>query len=134
VALGPLIILGSHFLEILVIIQDWSFTPLRLPDALQRAIFAPGLSVGEVVLVEQSMPELIWRVDIILGVGGNAVLSGRPRSPPPCWQPSHLPLQDGDIGGLGAGLHRRRRPPHLAPSRGGGVKGRHHLEVFGEEN
>jgi hypothetical protein len=29
------------------------------------------------VLVEQSGSELIWRVDIILGVGGNAVLSWR---------------------------------------------------------
>jgi hypothetical protein len=41
---------------------------------------APGLSVGEVVLVEQSRPELIWPVDVILGVGGNAVLSGRWRA------------------------------------------------------
>jgi hypothetical protein len=46
-----------------------------LPNALRRAITAPGLSVGEVVLVEQSRPELIWLVDIILGVGGNTVLS-----------------------------------------------------------
>jgi hypothetical protein len=29
------------------------------------------------VLVEQSRPELIWPVDIILGAGGNSVLSGR---------------------------------------------------------
>jgi hypothetical protein len=75
VALGPLIALGSHFLELLVVVQDWSFTTLRLPKAIRRAISAPGLSVGEVVLVEQSRPELIWPVDIILGVGGNAVLS-----------------------------------------------------------
>jgi hypothetical protein len=32
------------------------------------------------VLVEQSRPELIWHVDIILGAGGNAVLSGRWRA------------------------------------------------------
>jgi hypothetical protein len=34
------------------------------------------------VLVEQSRPELIWLVDIILGAGGNAVLSGRWRAFP----------------------------------------------------
>jgi uncharacterized membrane protein YedE/YeeE len=51
-----------------------------LPDAIQRAIYAPGLSVGEVVLVEQSRLELTWPVDIILGAGGNAVLSGRWRA------------------------------------------------------
>jgi hypothetical protein len=32
------------------------------------------------VLVEQSRPELLWPVDIILGAGGNAVLSGRWRA------------------------------------------------------
>jgi hypothetical protein len=32
------------------------------------------------VLVEQSRPELIWPVDIILGAGGNAVLFGRWRA------------------------------------------------------
>jgi hypothetical protein len=47
-----------------------------LPDAIRRAISAPGLSVGEVVLVEQSRPELIWPVGIILSMGSNAVLSG----------------------------------------------------------
>jgi hypothetical protein len=51
-ALGPLITPGSHFLELLVIVQDWSFTTLWLPEAIRRAISAPGLSVGEVVLVE----------------------------------------------------------------------------------
>jgi hypothetical protein len=29
------------------------------------------------MLVEQSRPELLWPVDIILGAGGNAVLSRR---------------------------------------------------------
>jgi hypothetical protein len=29
------------------------------------------------VLVEQSRPELIWPVDIILGADSNAVLTGR---------------------------------------------------------
>jgi hypothetical protein len=29
------------------------------------------------VLAEQSRPELLWPVDIILGAGGNVVLSGR---------------------------------------------------------
>jgi hypothetical protein len=51
-ALGSLIALGSHFLELLVVFQDWSFTTLRLPDAIQRVISALGLSVGEVMLVE----------------------------------------------------------------------------------
>jgi hypothetical protein len=32
------------------------------------------------VLVEQSRPELIWPIDIILGAGGNAILSGRWRA------------------------------------------------------
>jgi hypothetical protein len=78
--LGPLIAPGSPFLELLVIIEAWSFISLRLPDAVQRVIYAPGFSVGEAVLVEQSRPELLWHVDIILGAGGNAVLSGRYRA------------------------------------------------------
>jgi hypothetical protein len=76
VALGPLIALGSHFLELLVIFQDWSFTTLRLPEAIGRAISSPDLSIGEVVLLEQSRPKLVWPMDIIVGVGGNVVLSG----------------------------------------------------------
>jgi uncharacterized membrane protein YedE/YeeE len=78
--LGPLIAPGSRFLELLIVIEAWSFITLWLPDAIQRAIYAPGLSVGEVVLVEQSRLELTWPVDIILGAGGNAVLSGRWRA------------------------------------------------------
>jgi hypothetical protein len=66
---------GSRFLELLVFVKAWSFITLRLPDAVQRARNATGFSVGEVVLVEQSRPELIWPVDIILGAGGNAALS-----------------------------------------------------------
>jgi hypothetical protein len=77
--LGPLIALGSHFLEHLIAVDAWSFISLRLPDAVRRVIYAPGSSSGEVVLVEQSRPELLWPVDIILGVGGNAILSG-------CWR------------------------------------------------
>jgi hypothetical protein len=38
-------------------------------------IYAPGASSREVALVEQSRLELLWPVDIILGMGGNAVLS-----------------------------------------------------------
>jgi hypothetical protein len=78
--LGPLVAPGSRFLELLVIFEAWSFITLRLSDAVRRAIYAPGFSVGEVMLVEQSRPELIWHVDIILGAGGNAVLSGRWRA------------------------------------------------------
>jgi hypothetical protein len=65
---------------LLVVFEAWSFITLRLPDAVRRAIYAPGFSVGEVVLVEQSRPELIWPVDIILGARGNAILSGRWRA------------------------------------------------------
>jgi hypothetical protein len=43
-------------LELLVVVEAWSFISLRLPDAIWRAIYAPGFSVGEVVLVEQSRP------------------------------------------------------------------------------
>jgi hypothetical protein len=75
VALGPLVVPGSQFLELLVVVEYWSFTTLRLPDVVRRAICAPGLSVKEVVLVEQSRLELMWPIDIILGAGGNAVLS-----------------------------------------------------------
>jgi hypothetical protein len=75
--LGPLIEPGSQFLELLVVVEAWSFITLRLPDAVRRAIYTPGFSIGEVVLVEQSRPELIWPVDIILGAGDNAVLSER---------------------------------------------------------
>jgi hypothetical protein len=72
--LGPLVALGSHFLELLVTVDAWSFVSLQLPDAVRRVIYAPGASSGEVVLVEQSRPELLWPVDIILRAGGNAVL------------------------------------------------------------
>jgi hypothetical protein len=78
--LGPLIASGSRFLELLVIVEAWSFISLQLPDAVRRVIYAPGFSTGEVVLVEQSMPELLWPVDIILRAGSNAVLSGRWRA------------------------------------------------------
>jgi hypothetical protein len=78
--LGPLIAPGSRFLELLVAIDAWSFISLQLPDAVRRIIYAPGASSGEVVLVEQSRPELLWLVDIVLGAGGNAVLSGRWRA------------------------------------------------------
>jgi hypothetical protein len=43
-------------------------------------IYAPDASSIEVVLVEQSRPDLLWPVDIFLGAGGNAVLSGRWRA------------------------------------------------------
>jgi hypothetical protein len=57
--LGPLIALGSHFLELLIAVDAWSFISLWLPDAVQRVIDAPGASSREVVLVEQSRPELL---------------------------------------------------------------------------
>jgi hypothetical protein len=78
--LGPLVAPGSQLLELLVVIDVLSFESLWLPDAVRRVIYAPGASSGEVVLVEQSRPELLWPVDILLGAGGNAVLSGRWRA------------------------------------------------------
>jgi hypothetical protein len=78
--LGPLIALGSHFLELLVVFNVLSFDSLRLPNAVRRVIYAPGASSGEVALLEQSRPDLLWPVDILLGADGNAVLSGRWRA------------------------------------------------------
>jgi hypothetical protein len=78
--LGPLVALRSRFLELLVVVEAWSFITLWLLDAIQRVIYALGFSFGDVMLAEQSRPELIWPVDIILGAGGNAVLSGRWRA------------------------------------------------------
>jgi hypothetical protein len=43
-------------------------------------IYAPGASFGEVALVEQSRPELLWPADILLGAGDNAVFFGRWRA------------------------------------------------------
>jgi hypothetical protein len=56
--LGPLIAPGSHFLELLIAVDAWSFVSLWLPDAVRRVIYTPGASSGEVALVEQSRPEL----------------------------------------------------------------------------
>jgi hypothetical protein len=78
--LGPLIALGSRFLELLVVVDLWSFDSLRLPDAVRRVIYAPSASSGEVALAKQSRPDLFWPMDIILGAGGNAVLFGRWRA------------------------------------------------------
>jgi hypothetical protein len=50
--LGPFIAPGSRFLELLVVIKAWSFISLWLPNAIQRAIYALGFSVGQVALVE----------------------------------------------------------------------------------
>jgi hypothetical protein len=65
----------SHFLELLIDVHAWSFTTLRLPEAIQRFLSVSGLVVGEVALVEQSRPELVWLVDVIFSIGGGAVLS-----------------------------------------------------------
>jgi hypothetical protein len=78
--LGPLIALGSRFLELLVVVDVWSFNSLRLPDAVQRVVYAPGAASGEIALGEQGRPDLFWPVDILLRAGGNAVLSGRWRA------------------------------------------------------
>jgi hypothetical protein len=78
--LGPLIGLGSRFLELLVVVDAPGFSSLRLPDAVQRVVYAPGAAAGEIALGEQSRLDLFWPVDILLGAGGNAVLSGRWRA------------------------------------------------------
>jgi hypothetical protein len=78
--LGPLIAPGSHFLELLIVFDVLSFDSLWLPNAVRRVIYAPGASSGEVALVEQSKPDLLWPVDILLGADGNAVLFGRWRA------------------------------------------------------
>jgi hypothetical protein len=78
--LGPLIALAPHFLELLVVVDAWSFNSLRLPDAVRMVVYAPGAAAGESALGEQSRPDLFWPVDILLGASGNAVLSGRWRA------------------------------------------------------
>jgi hypothetical protein len=78
--LGPLIGPGSRFLELLVVVDAPGFSSLRLPDAVRRVVYAPGTAAGEIALGEQSRPDLFWPVDILLGVGGNTVFSGRWRA------------------------------------------------------
>jgi hypothetical protein len=78
--LGPLIAPASRFLELLVVVDPLSFNALWLPDAVRRVIHAPGAAAGEIALGEQSRPDIFWPVDILLGAGGNAVLSGRWRA------------------------------------------------------
>jgi hypothetical protein len=78
--LGPLVAPGSRFLELLVIVDAPGFNSLRLPNAVRRVIYAPGTAAGEIALGKQSRPDLFWPVDILLGDGGNAVLSGRWRA------------------------------------------------------
>jgi hypothetical protein len=78
--LGALVGPGSRFLELLVVVDAPGFNSLRLPDVVRRVVYAPGAAAGEIALGEQSRPDLFWPVDILLGVGGNAVLSGRWRA------------------------------------------------------
>jgi hypothetical protein len=78
--LGPLIAPGSRFLKLLLVVDVWSFNSLRLPDAVRRVVYAPGTASGEIALGDQSRPDLFWPVDILLGAGGNAVLSRRWRA------------------------------------------------------
>jgi hypothetical protein len=78
--LGPLIAPGSRFLELLIVVDAPGFNSLWLPDAIRRVVYAPGAAVGEIALGEQSRPDLFWPIDILLGDGGIAVLSGRWRA------------------------------------------------------
>jgi hypothetical protein len=77
--LGPLISPGSRFLELLIVVDAPGFSSLRLPDAVQRVVYAPGAAAGEIALGEQSRPDLFWPVEILLGASGSAILSG-------CWR------------------------------------------------
>jgi hypothetical protein len=78
--LGPLIALGSRFLDLLVVVDAWSFNSLRLLDAVRRVVYAPGTASEEIALGEQSRLDLFWPVDILLEAGGKAVLFGRWRT------------------------------------------------------
>jgi hypothetical protein len=40
-------------------------------------VYAPGAASGEIALGEKSRPDLFRPVDILLGAGGNAILSER---------------------------------------------------------
>jgi hypothetical protein len=74
---------GSRFLELLVVVDASGFNSLRLPNAIRRAIHAHGPTTGEIALGKQSRPDLFWPMDILFGVNGNVVLSGR-------WRPFAL--------------------------------------------
>jgi hypothetical protein len=50
--LGPLTGPGSRFLELLVVVDAPGFSSLRLPDAVRRVIYAPGVAAGEIALRE----------------------------------------------------------------------------------
>jgi hypothetical protein len=78
--LGPLIGPGSRFLELLVVVDALSFNSLWLPDAVRRVVYDPGAASREIILGEQSRPDLFWPVDILLGAGDHAVLSGQWRA------------------------------------------------------
>jgi hypothetical protein len=56
--LGPLILPGSCFLELLVVVDALGFNSLWLPDAVRRVVYAPGAAVGEITLGKQSRPDL----------------------------------------------------------------------------
>jgi hypothetical protein len=75
--LGPLIALGSRFLELLVVVHAAGFNSLQLPDIVWMAVHAHGPAARKIALGEQSRPDLFWPVDILFRAGGNAVLSGR---------------------------------------------------------
>jgi hypothetical protein len=57
--LGHLIAPASRSLELLVVVDPLSFNALRLPDAVQRVVYAPGVAAGEIALGEQSRPDLV---------------------------------------------------------------------------
>jgi hypothetical protein len=78
--LGPLIGLGSRFLELLVIVDALSFNSLWLPNAVQRVVYAPSAASGEIILGEQSRPDLFWHVDILLRASDHAILFERWRA------------------------------------------------------
>jgi hypothetical protein len=79
-ALGPLIAPGSHFFEFLIDVGTFNFPVLCLSEAIRWVLSGPGLAVGEVMLAKQSRLDLIWLVDVMLGIGNSVILSGRWRA------------------------------------------------------
>jgi hypothetical protein len=47
--LGPLISPGSHFLELLIVVDAPGFSSLQLPDAVQRVVYTPARPPGRLL-------------------------------------------------------------------------------------
>jgi hypothetical protein len=78
-ALRPLVAPGSRFFEFIVDVGAWSFYTLCITEAIRQALSGPGLTVGKVILAEPSLSDLVWSIDIVLGISGGTI-SGRWRA------------------------------------------------------